>query len=66
MPLSSSSVDRRIPEALSMSETDYGDAGWARFPACAKPLARLVVSLGASAGEARSEKITLQQEVKAR
>ena len=32
-----------------------------RFPACAKPVARIVVWLDASAGEGRSEKIMLQQ-----
>jgi hypothetical protein len=32
-----------------------------RFPACAKPLARLVVWLDASAGEGRSEKIMRQE-----
>jgi hypothetical protein len=32
-----------------------------RFPACAKPLALSVVRLDASAGEAKSEKIMLQQ-----
>jgi hypothetical protein len=42
MPLSSSSVDRRIPEALSMSETDYGDAGWV-------PVSRLREALGTGA-----------------
>jgi hypothetical protein len=31
-----------------------------RFPACAKPLARIVVWRDASAGEGRSEKITLK------
>ncbi len=31
--------------------------GGYRFPACTKPVARLVVSLAASAGEGRSEKI---------
>jgi hypothetical protein len=35
-----------------------------RFPACAKPMARFVVWIEASAGEARSEKIMLQQELK--
>jgi hypothetical protein len=33
--------------------------GGYRFPACAKPLAGLVVRLDASAGEAGSEKIML-------
>jgi hypothetical protein len=37
-----------------------------RFPACAKPVARIFVWLDASAGETRSEKIMRQQEVKAR
>jgi hypothetical protein len=37
-----------------------------RFPACAKPVARLFVSLDASAGEGWSEKIMRQQEVKGR
>jgi hypothetical protein len=32
-----------------------------RFPACAKPLARLVIWLDAPAGEGRSDKIILQQ-----
>jgi hypothetical protein len=32
-----------------------------RFPACAKPKYRLVVSSDASAGEARSEKIMLEK-----
>jgi hypothetical protein len=32
-----------------------------RFPACAKPLARIVVWHDASAGEAKSENIMLQQ-----
>jgi hypothetical protein len=35
--------------------------GGYRFPACAKPLARFIVLLDASAGEARSEKIMLNQ-----
>jgi hypothetical protein len=35
-----------------------------RFPACVKPMARFVVWHDASAGEARSEKIMRQQEVK--
>jgi hypothetical protein len=34
-----------------------------RFPACAKPWPLNVVWLDASAGEARSEKIMLKQEV---
>jgi hypothetical protein len=32
-----------------------------RFPACAKPRHRFVVSFDASAGEGRSEKILLKQ-----
>jgi hypothetical protein len=32
-----------------------------RFPACAKPTVRLVVWHDASAGEAKSEKIMLQE-----
>jgi hypothetical protein len=32
-----------------------------RFPACAKPWYRLVLSCGASAGEDRSEEIMLKQ-----
>jgi hypothetical protein len=32
-----------------------------RFPACAKPRHRFVVSFDASAGEGRSEKIMLKQ-----
>jgi hypothetical protein len=32
-----------------------------RFPACARPVACFVVSLDASAGEGRSEKIMLQE-----
>jgi hypothetical protein len=36
-----------------------------RFPACAKPLERFIVWLGASAGEARWENIMLQQKPKA-
>ena len=32
-----------------------------RFPACAKPVARFFLSLDASAGEARSEKIMHKQ-----
>ena len=35
--------------------------GGYRFPACAKPLVRFIVWLGASAGEARSERIMRQQ-----
>jgi len=35
--------------------------GGRRFPACAKPVASLVISLDASAGAGRSEKITLEQ-----
>jgi hypothetical protein len=37
-----------------------------RFPACAKPRQSLAVSFDASAGEARSEKIMLKQEAKAK
>jgi hypothetical protein len=37
--------------------------GGNRFPACAKPLAAVVVLLDASAGEGRSGKIMLQQKV---
>jgi hypothetical protein len=37
-----------------------------RFPACAKPVARFVVWLDASAGEAKSEKIMRQQEGESR
>jgi hypothetical protein len=37
-----------------------------RFPACAKPCQRLVLSVNASAGEGRSEKIMLNQEAKAK
>jgi len=36
-----------------------------RFPACAKPLQRFVTWFDASAGEARSEKIMLEEEVRA-
>jgi hypothetical protein len=39
--------------------------GGYRFPACAKPKQKFVVWLDASAGEARSEKIMLQEEVRA-
>jgi hypothetical protein len=38
--------------------------GGYRFPACAKPVARFVVWLDASAGEGRSEKIMRQQKIK--
>jgi hypothetical protein len=37
-----------------------------RFPAGAKPRQRLVFSCDASAGEARSEKIMLKQQAKAK
>src|ERR1700745_151878 len=37
-----------------------------RFPACAKPRQPLGVSFDASAGEARSEKIMLKQQAKAK
>jgi hypothetical protein len=37
-----------------------------RFPACAKPCRRLIVSSNASAGEAKSEKIMLKQQAKAK
>jgi hypothetical protein len=37
-----------------------------RFPACAKPRQPLAVSFDASAGEARSEKIMLNQQPKAK
>jgi hypothetical protein len=52
---------------------DPGAEGWRmipksghRFPACAKPVAPVVIWLDASAGEGRSEKVMRQQEVKAR
>jgi hypothetical protein len=35
-----------------------------RFPACAKPRHRFIVSFDASAGEGRSEKIMLKQQAK--
>jgi hypothetical protein len=35
-----------------------------RFPACAKPRHRFVVSFNASAGEGRPEKIMLNNELK--
>jgi hypothetical protein len=35
-----------------------------RFPVCAKPLARLITWLNASAGEGRSGKIMLKQQPK--
>jgi len=37
--------------------------GGNRFPACAKPVARLVVWLKASAGEGRSDKIMRQEKI---
>jgi hypothetical protein len=37
-----------------------------RFPARAKPCQRLVLSVNASAGEGRSEKIMLKQQAKAK
>jgi hypothetical protein len=37
-----------------------------RFPACAKRCQRLVLSVDASAGEGRSEKIMLEQQAKAK
>jgi hypothetical protein len=37
-----------------------------RFPACAKPRHRLVVSFDASAGEGRSGKIMLKQKYEAK
>jgi hypothetical protein len=37
-----------------------------RFPACAKPRQPLAVVFDASAGEARSEKIMLKQQAKAK
>jgi hypothetical protein len=37
-----------------------------RFPACAKPGQRPVLSVNASAGEARSEQIMLKQQAKAK
>jgi hypothetical protein len=36
-----------------------------RFPACAKPIERIIVWLDASAGEGRSEKIMHQQKLRA-
>jgi hypothetical protein len=36
-----------------------------RFPACAKPRHRFVVSLDASAGEGRSDKIMVKQKARA-
>ena len=39
--------------------------GGNRFPACAKPFARTIVWLDASAGEGRSEKIMRQQKLRA-
>jgi hypothetical protein len=58
----------RLYTALAIDFGNEGLSGWSmmpksgyRFPACAKPLALSVVWLDASAGEARSENIMLQQ-----
>jgi hypothetical protein len=40
--------------------------GGYRFPACAKPRLSRLLSFDASAGEARSEKIMLKQQAKAK
>ena len=39
--------------------------GGRRFPACAKPLRCPFIRLDASAGEGRSDKLTLEQEARA-
>jgi hypothetical protein len=52
-----------IPKKLALGHRSEGGP---RFPACAKPGLPLVTPVYASAGEARSEKIMLGQQAKAK
>jgi hypothetical protein len=59
------SGDRFSDKIMFKKKRTHDPEKWDRFPACAKPRHRFVVSLDASAGEGRSDKIMVKQKARA-